>query len=165
MIKCEAGKWFNITKYSQWHLSPFPHALPSFLLSSSTPSTHTSHWSGKLSDKEALERLTRKFLSSLPGNGGLFVTYQSRISESWWLLPPIGLTEGFPKIRSLIGDAGSSPTYQHSNAQWVRPELTACFSLNLSTTVPFKIFVHDLYIWLVIITEWHNNNCTFRTSI
>lgn len=93
---------WEVFKYHEVLLSdiylPFLHALPPSLPPSIHPSpppspTHTSHWSGKLSDKVALERLTRKCISSLSGNGGM-------IGSRWRLLPPIGLTAGFPKVTS-----------------------------------------------------------------
>lgn len=110
VTNCEAGQCWNITKCSQWHLPPFPLALPSLPYFSLSP--HTSQWSGKLSDKVALERLTRKFLSSLPGNGGMSVTFQwvsLATPATYWSERRISKHDVM-----VLWDAGSPASYNKS---------------------------------------------------
>lgn len=160
MTKCEAGKCLNITKCSQWHLPPFSHAP--FLLSSPTPSTHTSHLSGKLSDKVALERLTRKFLSSLFRKGGMSImsywvllatsaTYWSdRRTSKYDVMIPLGCW--LPRYVSLIKSASRKTLLIFSFFFLLLRPLTFLFTTCISS-------LESLKMWFILFTgTWWTKN-------
>lgn len=80
VTKREAGKRWSITKCFSLTFTSFPSRSPSLR---SSP-THTSRWSGKLSDKVALGRLTRTRISSLSGNGGTSHWLSLATSATYW---------------------------------------------------------------------------------
>lgn len=71
---------------------------PPSLVSSPSQSTHTSHWSEKLSDKVALERLSRKFHPSLE----MVECLSCLFGNHWRLLPPIGLSRGLSEHDVMV---------------------------------------------------------------
>lgn len=129
-----------ITKCRQWHLPPYPHALPPFFHPPpSLPPPHTSLWSGNLSDEVALERLT----SSLCHLCLEMVECPARLTKSCWrLLPPIG-DSGITK--NEVGRFFGRLSALHESHASGRASRAFVLELNWLTT-NFKQLFNNLYL-------------------